>query len=205
MSRPRPNGCYGAATGRTRTRPPSPTMPGCSIFSASGRRARQRDAVSWSRIRKFFTALRRLPSFLHLLVELHLGVAEEDEIRRRDRDRAVDAEHRDLEFVAGVDGFGEHDAVGHVEALDGGGARMGVAAGACAATPDDIITGIAASAAHASRVRTIFLCIDFLPCSEHAIQTDVECDIRNGDGQMRALRRSVLALLRRLCGASTAE
>src|SRR5258707_6819460 len=135
MSRPRPNGCYGAATGRTRTRPPSPTMPGCSIFSASGRRARQRDAVSWSRIRKFFTALRRLPSFHHLLVELHLGVAEEDEIRRRDRDRTVDAEYRDLEFVAGVDGFGEHDAVGHVEALDGGGARIAAAARHLAVDP----------------------------------------------------------------------
>src|SRR5215470_14771475 len=58
--------------------------------------------------------------WLRLSVKLHLGITEEDEVRWRDRDRTVDAEYRDLELVAGLDGFGEHDAVRHVEALDGG-------------------------------------------------------------------------------------
>src|SRR6266436_9539657 len=65
--------------------------------------------------------------WLRLSVKLHLGVTEEDEVRRRDRDRTVDAEYRDLELVAGLDGFGEHDAVRHVEALDSGGARIATA------------------------------------------------------------------------------
>src|SRR5258708_14782225 len=65
--------------------------------------------------------------WIRLPVKLHLGVTEEDEVRWRDRDRAVDAEYRDLELVAGIDGFGEHDAVRHVEALDGGGACLGAA------------------------------------------------------------------------------
>src|SRR5215831_981698 len=65
--------------------------------------------------------------WLWLSVKLHLGITEEDEVRRRDRDWTIDAEYRDLELVAGLDGFGEHDAVRHVEALDGGGARIAAA------------------------------------------------------------------------------
>ena len=55
-----------------------------------------------------------------LLIELHHGVAEPDAVRRRHRDRSVDREHRDLEFVAGLHLRPEHDAVGHVEPLDRG-------------------------------------------------------------------------------------
>src|SRR5215831_12364119 len=47
--------------------------------------------------------------WLRLSVKLHLGITEEDEVRRRDRDWTIDAEYRDLELVAGLDGFGEHD------------------------------------------------------------------------------------------------
>jgi len=47
-------------------------------------------------------------------------LAEEDEVRRCDRDGTVNAEYRDLELVAGLDSLGQDDAVWHVEALDRG-------------------------------------------------------------------------------------
>src|SRR5262249_13083168 len=47
------------AIGRTRTRPPSLMMPGCSTFSPNGRRASPHAGVSWSRTRKFSTASRK--------------------------------------------------------------------------------------------------------------------------------------------------
>src|SRR4051812_24234760 len=49
--------------------------------------------------------------------ELDLRLAEPNEIRRRGGNRAIDGEHRDFEFVAGVDGVPEHQPVGHVEPL----------------------------------------------------------------------------------------
>src|SRR6266446_8949366 len=55
-----------------------------------------------------------------LLVELDRCLAEEHEIRRRHRNRPVNAEDRDLDLVPGLYGIGEHHAVGDVEALDGG-------------------------------------------------------------------------------------
>src|SRR5271163_3783798 len=86
-------------------------------------------------------ALRRTPTsrageVKTLLVEFDLGLAEPDEIRRRDRDRSVDAEHRDLEFVARFDRICEYDAIGHVEALDRGWARIAAAARHLAVDPD---------------------------------------------------------------------
>src|SRR5690349_11369466 len=63
-----------------------------------------------------------------LAEKFDLGLAEKDEIYRRHRDRPVDAEDCDLELVARLDRFGEDDAIGHVEALDGG--RAGVAGAA---------------------------------------------------------------------------
>src|SRR6476661_3837716 len=63
-----------------------------------------------------------------LAEKFDLGLAEKDEIYRRHRDRPVDAEDRDLELVARLDCLGEDDAIGHVEALDGG--RAGVAGAA---------------------------------------------------------------------------
>src|SRR5258708_22395465 len=69
----------------------------------------------------------RRADWFRLSVKLHLGITKEDEVRWRDRDRTVDAEYRDLELVARIDGFGEHDAVRHVEALDSGGAAVATA------------------------------------------------------------------------------
>src|SRR5258708_36219976 len=69
----------------------------------------------------------RRADWFRLSVKLHIGITKEDEVRWRNRDRTVDAEYRDLELVARIDGFGEHDAVRHVEALDSGGARIATA------------------------------------------------------------------------------
>src|SRR5215510_10012728 len=63
-----------------------------------------------------------------LLIELNLGFAEPDRIRRCHRDRSVDAEDRELELVAGADLGAQHHAVGHVVALHGGRARVAAAA-----------------------------------------------------------------------------
>jgi hypothetical protein len=46
------------------------------------------------------------------LERLNLRLANEDEILRRDRDRSIDAEDRDLELVARLDGVGEHHPIG---------------------------------------------------------------------------------------------
>src|SRR5258708_10446412 len=59
-----------------------------------------------------------------LLVELDTRLAEPNEVRRRDRDRSVDPKDRDLELVAGLCRGGKHHAIGHVETLDRGGARV---------------------------------------------------------------------------------
>src|SRR2546426_7227048 len=51
--------------------------------------------------------------------ELDLRLADEEEVPRCRRNRPVDRKHGDLEPVAGRHGaVGQHDAVGHVEALD---------------------------------------------------------------------------------------
>src|SRR5262245_58399586 len=50
-------------------------------------------------------------------------IAEPNGVGGRRGYRPVDAEHRNLEGVAGPDRIAEHDAVGHVEALDRGRAR----------------------------------------------------------------------------------
>src|SRR5580704_4236497 len=55
--------------------------------------------------------------------EFDLRLAKPEEIRRCSRNRPVDREDRDLEFVAGGNGIGEHQAMGHVEALDRARAR----------------------------------------------------------------------------------
>src|SRR5580700_11298771 len=55
--------------------------------------------------------------------EFDLRLAEPEEIRRCGRDRPIDRKDRDLELVAGGDGIGEHQAMGHVEPLDRAGAR----------------------------------------------------------------------------------
>src|SRR6185436_19016646 len=52
-----------------------------------------------------------------------LGFAEEDRVWRRQRDRTIDAEDGDLKLVARLYRFAENDAVRHVEALNGRGAR----------------------------------------------------------------------------------
>src|SRR5258708_39578660 len=59
-----------------------------------------------------------------LLVELDTRLAEPNEVRRRDRDRSVDPKDSDLELVAGLCRGGKHHAIGHVETLDRGGARL---------------------------------------------------------------------------------
>src|ERR1700731_4573482 len=56
-------------------------------------------------------------------IELDLRLAKPEEICRRGRDRPVDGEDRDLEFLTRGDGIAEHEAIGHVEALDRGWAR----------------------------------------------------------------------------------
>src|SRR5271166_1313037 len=53
-------------------------------------------------------------------IELDLGLAKPEEICRRGRNRPVDGEDRDLEFLARSDGVAQHQAIGHIEALDRG-------------------------------------------------------------------------------------
>ena len=62
--------------------------------------------------------------------EFHLRLPEPDGVGRRQRDRPVDAEHRDLEGVARLDTLGEEDAIWHVEALWRGSAGPGGAVSA---------------------------------------------------------------------------
>src|SRR5712692_8133073 len=80
---------------------------------------------------------RRGGFFSRLLAKkLDLCLTEKDKIHRRDRDWPVDAEDCDLELVAWLDRVGEHDAIGHVEALDGGWAGVAGAARHLPIDPD---------------------------------------------------------------------
>jgi len=58
-----------------------------------------------------------------LFVKFNRGLAEKYEVRRRDRDWAVDGEDRNLELVIRLDRIGKHYPVRDVEALDRGRAR----------------------------------------------------------------------------------
>src|ERR1041385_4270246 len=55
--------------------------------------------------------------------KLDLRLAEEHRIRWREGNGPVDAENRNLQLVASLDLFGEHDAVRHIEALNRCGTR----------------------------------------------------------------------------------
>src|SRR5215831_15537604 len=58
-----------------------------------------------------------------LFVKFNRCLAEKYEVRRRDRNWAVDAEDRNLELVIRLDRIGKHYPVRNVEALDRGRAR----------------------------------------------------------------------------------
>src|SRR5215475_8773871 len=58
-----------------------------------------------------------------LFVKFNRGLAEKYEVRRRDRDWAVDGEDRNLELVIRLDRIGKHYPVRDVEALDRGRTR----------------------------------------------------------------------------------
>src|SRR5262245_6565917 len=55
-----------------------------------------------------------------LTEKLDLGLAEENRIGGRERNRAVDAEDRNLERVARLDLLRKHDSIWHVETLNRG-------------------------------------------------------------------------------------
>src|SRR5262245_51282595 len=76
--------------------------------------------IRWSITRTNGSACRAptAPISERLLVELDPRLAEEDRVQRCQTDGPVDAEDRDLEFVARFHLLGEHNAIGHVEALD---------------------------------------------------------------------------------------
>src|SRR5262245_60949105 len=71
-----------------------------------------------------------------LLIKLNLRLPEPDRVRRRHRNRSVDAEDRNLELLAGADLGAEHDAIGHVVALHGGRAWIAAAPWDLAVDPD---------------------------------------------------------------------
>src|SRR3984893_12965287 len=68
--------------------------------------------------------------------KLDFRLAEPEEIRRCRGNRSVDGEDRDLELVARGDGAAEHQATGHVEALDRPGAGSSGGARHLAVDPD---------------------------------------------------------------------
>src|SRR5690349_10811829 len=55
-------------------------------------------------------------------IKLDLCLTKPDRVQRRNRDRSVDSEDCDLEFVTGFHSILEHEPIGHVEALDCAGA-----------------------------------------------------------------------------------
>src|SRR5881409_1685564 len=63
-----------------------------------------------------------VPPRLHqlLFVEFNRRLPEKQEVRRRDRNWAIDAEDGHLELVACLNRVREYDAIGNVEALDRG-------------------------------------------------------------------------------------
>src|SRR6516162_10551294 len=71
-----------------------------------------------------------------LTEKLNLRRAEPDEVLRRDGNRPIDAEDSNLEFVSRLDRIRQHHSIGHVEALDGGGAGIATAARHLAVDPD---------------------------------------------------------------------
>src|SRR5262245_6731077 len=71
-----------------------------------------------------------------LTEKLDLRRAEPDEVLRRDGNRPIDAEDSDLEFVSRLDRIRQHHSIGHVEALDSGGAGIATAARHLAVNPD---------------------------------------------------------------------
>src|ERR1700732_2970042 len=88
------------------------SWPGIAVPAARPRRPK---ASIWSR-----SGIRRAET--PLAKEFDLRLAKPEEICRCRRNRPVDREDRDLEFVARGDGIGEHDAMRHVEPLDRAGA-----------------------------------------------------------------------------------
>src|SRR5436305_1791102 len=92
---------------------PAPSRP---AIAAPGARPHRPRASTWSK-----SAIRRVetPS----AEELDLRLAKPEEIRRCGRNRSVDRKDRDFELVARGDGIGEHQAMRHVEPLDGVRAR----------------------------------------------------------------------------------
>src|SRR3954467_3564166 len=75
-------------------------------------------------------------SALTSLEEFDLRLPEEHRVRGRQRDRPVDAEDRDLEFIAWLHALAQNDAVRHVEALDRRGAWPSRGARQLAVDPD---------------------------------------------------------------------
>jgi len=63
-------------------------------------------------------------------------LAEPDHVQRSHRDRPVDPEHRDLERVAGLHRIRQHHAIGQVEALNRGRARIAATARHLPVHPD---------------------------------------------------------------------
>src|SRR5579883_1006603 len=100
-----------------------PPPPRCSPTCGPWRRGRWARRASFDKLRSapLATQSARYDSNLEsaLLVELDRCLAEEHEIRRRDRNGPVDAEDRNLELVPGLDGIRQHHAVRNVEPLDG--------------------------------------------------------------------------------------
>src|SRR5260221_11263985 len=118
----------GSLTGCGRAASADPGETFAQAVSSSGSSCRRASSTAWAQTYPTLpVSVLPRADWIRLPVKLHLGVTEEDEVRWRDRDRAVDAKYCDLELVAGLDGFGEYDAVRHVEALDGGGARIAAA------------------------------------------------------------------------------
>src|SRR5262249_26051972 len=71
-----------------------------------------------------------------LTEKLNLRRAEPDKVLRRDGNRPIDAEDSNLKFVSRLDRIRQHHSIGHVEALDGGGAGIATAARRLAVYPD---------------------------------------------------------------------